>query len=46
MRRYIESGEKEEKIDVSVVRKELVALEKERVIIDKKVEAYLDKLGY
>jgi len=46
VRRYIESGDIQEEIDVSVVRKELVTLEKERAEIDKKVEEYLTKLKY
>lgn len=46
VRRYIENGDEEEKIDVSAVRKELVVLEKERAEIDKKVEGYLNDLGY
>ncbi len=44
--RYIENGEKEEEIDVSVVKKELVQLEKERDQINKKVEGYLKELKY
>ncbi len=44
--RYIENGEKEEKIDVSIVKKELNELEKEREKIDKKVEGYLKELKY
>jgi type I restriction enzyme M protein len=46
VRRYIESDEKEEVIDVSVIRKELAVLEKEREEIDKKVEKYMSALGY
>ncbi|PIR85224.1 type I restriction-modification system subunit M [Candidatus Kaiserbacteria bacterium CG10_big_fil_rev_8_21_14_0_10_45_20] len=46
VRRYIENGEEEEKIDVSAVRKELATLEKERVEVDKKVEGYLKELKY
>ncbi len=46
VRRYIENGDKEEEIDVSVVRKELVVLEKERAEIDKKVEGFLNELNY
>ncbi len=46
VRRYIENGDKEEVIDVSVVRKELAALEKERAEIDKKVEGFLKELKY
>ncbi|MCK5285740.1 MAG: type I restriction-modification system subunit M [Candidatus Pacebacteria bacterium] len=43
---YIENGEKEEEIDVSVVKKELIQLEKERTKIDKKVEGFLKILKY
>ena len=46
VRRYIENGEKEEEIDVSAIRKELAATEKERAEIDKKVEGFLRKLNY
>lgn len=46
VRRYIENGDKEEEIDVSAVRKELLTLEKERAEIDKKVEGYLSELKY
>lgn len=46
VRRYIENGDKEEEIDVSEVRKELAALEKERAEIDKKVESFLKELKY
>ncbi|MEX2405638.1 MAG: type I restriction-modification system subunit M [Candidatus Paceibacterota bacterium] len=46
VRRYIESGDKEEEIDVPTVIKELAVLEKERVEIDKKVEGYLKELKY
>ena len=46
VRRYIDNGEIEEKIDVVSVRKELATLEKERAEIDKKVEKYLTDLKY
>ena len=46
VRRYIENGDKEEEIDVSAVRKELAATEKERAEIDKKVEGFLKELKY
>jgi type I restriction enzyme M protein len=46
IRQYIDSSDKEEEIDVSVVRKELASLEKERVEINKKVEKYLSELNY
>ena len=46
VRRYIENGDKEEEIDVSAIRKELAALEKERAETDKKVEGYLKDLKY
>lgn len=46
MRRYIESGDKEEEVNVTTVRNELTVLEKERAKIDKKVEAYLRELKY
>jgi len=43
---YIDSSEQEEVIDVKKVRKELVALEKEREVINKKVEEFLSELDY
>ncbi len=46
VRRYIDSTEEEEKIDVSAVWKELKQLEKEREEIDKKVEGYIKELKY
>lgn len=46
VRRYIESGEEDKEIDVSAVRRELAALEKERVQIDEKVEGFLTELNY
>ncbi|MGC9602921.1 MAG: type I restriction-modification system subunit M [Minisyncoccia bacterium] len=45
-RRYIENDDKEETIDVSAVRKELLAIQKERADIDKKVEGFLSDLKY
>jgi len=46
VRRYIDSAEEEEVIDVSEVWKELKVLEKERDVIDKEVEGYLRELKY
>ena len=46
VRRYIESGDKEEEIDVSAVRKKILSLEKEREEVDKKVEKFLEELKY
>lgn len=46
IRQYIDSSDKEEEIDVSVVRKELASLEKERAEINKKVEKFLSELNY
>jgi type I restriction enzyme M protein len=46
IRQYIDSSDKEKEIDVSVVRKELASLEKERVEISKKVERFLSELNY
>lgn len=46
VRRYIENREKEEEIDVTLVRKQLTELEKERTEIDKKVEDFLNELKY
>lgn len=46
VRRYIDSTEEEEKIDVSAVWKELRQLEKDREEIDKKVEGYIKELKY
>ncbi len=43
---YIDSSEQEEVIDVKKVRKELIALEKEREEINKKVESFLSELDY
>jgi type I restriction enzyme M protein len=46
VRRYIESGEKEEVVDVKVVWQELKKLEAEREKIDAVVEGHLKKLKY
>ena len=46
VRRYIDSSEEEEVIDVSAVWKELKVFEKERAKIDKKVEGFLKELKY
>ncbi|MFH1790178.1 MAG: type I restriction-modification system subunit M [bacterium] len=46
VRRYIENNEKEEKINVSVVKKEIDVLEKERMKVDKKVAGFLKELKY
>jgi len=46
VRRYVDSSEEEEIIDVSAVWQELKKLEKEREDIDKKVEGYLNELNY
>ena len=46
IRRYIENGDKEEEIEVSVVKKEIDVLEKEREEINKKVNVFLEKLKY
>ena len=46
IRQYIDSSDKEEEIDVSVVCKELASLEKERTEINKKVEKFLSELNY
>lgn len=46
VRRYIENGDKEEEVDVAMVRKELAILEKERMEVDKKVEEFLNNLKY
>lgn len=45
MGQYIDSSEQEEIINVKAVRKELLVLEKERDVINKKVEGFLDELG-
>ncbi|MFZ2202563.1 MAG: N-6 DNA methylase, partial [Microgenomates group bacterium] len=46
VRRYIDSSEEKEQIDVKQTWKELKTLEAERVEIDKKVNNYLIELGY
>lgn len=46
VRRYIDSSEEEEIIDVAQVWQELKKLEKERDIIDKEVEGYIKELNY
>lgn len=46
VRRYIDSNEKEEKIDVRQVYKELEELEKEKEKVDQKVKNYLQELKY
>ena len=46
VRRYVENGEEEEKIDVKKVWGELKEIEKERSMADKKVEKYLKELEY
>lgn len=46
VRRYVENGEEEEKIDVSTSWKELKDIEKERDEVDKKVEGFIKELKY
>jgi len=46
VRRYIDSSEEEEVIDVKEVKAELDKLEKERLKINKQVEKYLKELNY
>ena len=46
VRRYVESGDEEEEIDVSTVWKELATIEKERDAADKKVEKFIKELKY
>ena len=46
VRQYIDSTKLEEKIDVKLVWSELQQLEKEREVIDTKVEGFLKELGY
>jgi len=46
VRRYVDSNEEEEEIDVKQVYKELGELEKEKEQIDRKVKNYLKKLKY
>lgn len=46
VRRYINSSDEQEEIDVSQVWKELQSLEKDREAISKKVESFIKELGY
>jgi len=46
VRRYIDSSEKQEEIDVKQVWKDLQTLEKEREEINKKVTGFIKELGY
>lgn len=46
VRRYVENGEDEEVVDVKTVWGEVKEIEKEREVIDKKVEGYLEELKY
>lgn len=46
VRRYVENGEDEEMVDVKTVWSEVKEIEKEREVIDKKVEGYLKELKY
>ena len=46
VRRYVDSSEEEEIVNVSKAWKELEVLEKERVVIDNKVKKYLKELNY
>ncbi len=46
VRRYVDSSDKEEEIDVKEVWKEVREVEKERDVVDKKVEKYLKELKY
>jgi type I restriction enzyme M protein len=46
VRRYVESGDEEEVIDVSEVWKELAQIEKERDVTNKKVEQFIKELKY
>lgn len=46
VKRYIDSNEEEEEIDVKQAYKELGNLEKEKEYIDKKVKNYLEELNY
>ena len=46
VRRYVENGDEEEVVDVKTVWKELEEIEKEREVVDKKVEKYLKELNY
>jgi len=44
VKRYIDSSEEEEEIDVGEVYKEIEELEKEKKEVDKKVKGYLEEL--
>ncbi len=46
VRRYVENGEDEEAVDVKTVWSEVKKIEKDREVIDKKVEEYLKELKY
>lgn len=46
IKQYIDSSEKEESIDVKKVRVEIQILKKEFTEVDKKVEKFLEELGY
>lgn len=46
VRRYVENGDEEEIVDVKSVWKELAEIEKEREVLNKKVENYLKELKY
>ncbi|PIQ73309.1 type I restriction-modification system subunit M [Candidatus Roizmanbacteria bacterium CG11_big_fil_rev_8_21_14_0_20_36_8] len=46
VRRYVESGDAEEVIDVSQVWSELAEIEKEREAVDKKVAKFIKELNY
>jgi len=46
VRRYVENGDEEEVVDVKTVWSEVKEIEKEREVIDKKVEGYLKELKY
>jgi len=46
VRRYVENGEDEEVVDVKEVWSEVKEIEKERDVVDKKVEGFLKELKY
>ena len=46
VRRYVENSEDEVIVDVKEVWNELKEIEKEREVVDKKVEGYLKELKY
>ena len=46
VRQYIDSSEKEERIDVKIVWQDLVRLEKERAEVNAKVDGFLKDLGF